>query len=364
MWMRRRTSGTSGSRGTGSVVTPADAPARRMRKFRLMLKRRLLVPTLLTFLAAAAPAGAQDPLPTPTPAPPPPPPPPAAAKLTIKLEKTRGPAKHAFALRGDHVRVTGVLSPPAAGEKVIVRVYRKRHKLRARKVTVRPDGTFATRFRASGHVRLTVRAVHRASPALGTARARARHVYVVRPHLYPGSSGLLVKVFQRALARLHYVTPRDGVYGAATERAVMAYRKVNFRPRTFDADERVIRRVLAGRGAWKVRHPGLGHHVEADLSQQVLSLIDGKRVAHTYMTSSGKPSTPTIRGTFHVYSKTPGTNTLGMVDTSYFRGGYGIHGYISVPAYAASHGCLRVPVPDAPSIYRWIQMGDAVVVEA
>ena len=37
----------------------------------------------------------------------------------------------------------------------------------------------------------------------------------------------------------------------------------------------------------------------------------------------------------------------GMVHSNYFIGGYAIHGYVSVPAYPASHGCLRVPIPDA-----------------
>ena len=43
-----------------------------------------------------------------------------------------------------------------------------------------------------------------------------------------------------------------------------------------------------------------------------------------------------------------------MVDSSYFISGYAIHGYAEVPIYAASHGCLRVPIPDAESIYGWI----------
>ena len=36
-----------------------------------------------------------------------------------------------------------------------------------------------------------------------------------------------------------------------------------------------------------------------------------------------------------------------MVDSNYFIRGYAIHGYAEVPTYAASHGCLRVPIPDA-----------------
>jgi lipoprotein-anchoring transpeptidase ErfK/SrfK len=49
-----------------------------------------------------------------------------------------------------------------------------------------------------------------------------------------------------------------------------------------------------------------------------------------------------------------------MVFSSYFIRGYAIHGYASVPVFNASHGCLRVPVPDAVPIYRWLRMGDRV----
>jgi lipoprotein-anchoring transpeptidase ErfK/SrfK len=49
-----------------------------------------------------------------------------------------------------------------------------------------------------------------------------------------------------------------------------------------------------------------------------------------------------------------------MVDSSYFIGGYAIHGYAEVPTYAASHGCLRIPVPDAAAVYGWVKFGYAV----
>ena len=61
-----------------------------------------------------------------------------------------------------------------------------------------------------------------------------------------------------------------------------------------------------------------------------------------------------------MYRKSPGTNAHGMVHSSYFIGGYAIHGYLDVPTYAASHGCLRVPIPSAWSIYSWVRMGDVV----
>jgi lipoprotein-anchoring transpeptidase ErfK/SrfK len=31
-----------------------------------------------------------------------------------------------------------------------------------------------------------------------------------------------------------------------------------------------------------------------------------------------------------------------------------------VPSYAASHGCLRIPILDAPAVFAWVQVGDPV----
>ena len=170
-----------------------------------------------------------------------------------------------------------------------------------------------------------------------------------------------MRLLQRGLARLRYVVPRNGSFDAATGRAVMAFRKVNGMSRRYDADRAVIEKVLAGKGAFKVRHPDAGHHVEADISRQVLALIDGGKVVATYHTSTGAPATPTVIGSFRVYLKTPGTNAKGMVHSSYFIRGYAIHGYVDVPAFNASHGCLRIPIPDALRVYNWLRHGDRVI---
>jgi hypothetical protein len=167
-------------------------------------------------------------------------------------------------------------------------------------------------------------------------------------------------MLQRELKALGYVTGRPGSYDARTSRAVLAFRKVTGMARTSDASTDVLRRLAHGAGRFTVRFPQQGKHVEADLSLQVLALIRGTTVERIYPISSGKPSTPTILGSYRVYSKTPGTNDKGMVFTSYFHGGYGIHGYADVPTFAASHGCLRAPVPDAVSIFQWISYGDYV----
>jgi lipoprotein-anchoring transpeptidase ErfK/SrfK len=45
-----------------------------------------------------------------------------------------------------------------------------------------------------------------------------------------------------------------------------------------------------------------------------------------------------------------------------FKGGFAIHGYPSVPAYRASHGCVRIPMWIAPSLFSAHGLGTTVVV--
>jgi hypothetical protein len=343
------------------------------------MRRLIALSPVVLALIAAAPAAAQAPsssTPAPTTATPPPttatppattvpvpPPAVAAGKLTVALERVNG--KSSAVLAGDRFRVRGTVKPYVAGQKVTVRFYRGAKKLASRAVTVKPSkngasGSFLLGYKTTSAGHITVRASHRATAEQLTMVAKGHGVDVLPLHAAPGSSGLAVRVLQSKLKALGYVIGQPGLLDARTSRAVLAFRKVTGMARTESASEDVFRKLAAGAGHYKVKFPGQGKHVEADLSLQVLALIRGSKVERIYPISSGKPSTPTILGTFHVYSKTPGVNSLGMVDTSYFQGGYGIHGYAEVPTFAASHGCLRTPVPDALSIFNWISYGDAV----
>jgi hypothetical protein len=187
-------------------------------------------------------------------------------------------------------------------------------------------------------------------------------VHAVKAKAHLGSHGLSVRLLQEGLRQLAYVTPVNGRYDDATGRAVLAFRKVNGMARIENASGRVFKELFRGQGRFKLKHPKAGEHVEFDWSRQVLVFAKGGVPVRIYHASSGKPSTPTVFGTFHFYSKTPGTNAKGMVDSNYFIGGYAVHGYFDVPPYAASHGCIRVPIPDAASIYAWIKVGDTIFV--
>jgi peptidoglycan hydrolase-like protein with peptidoglycan-binding domain len=343
-----------------------------------MVRRAAAATTLTLAAAGSAVAGAQTPtVPPPAPAPvatapapppapaPAPVPPPAQAQAKLRLQAERVGAGGAV-LAGAGWRVRGTVTPYVAGQQVTVRFYRGTKKLRARAVTVRPSstgrsGTFLVGFSSGRSGSVTVRASHRATAELATVVARAVRVTVLPRYAAPGSSGAVVRLLQSRLAAMGYVVGRRGSYDGRTARAVQAFRKSTGLARTFVADKAVFAKLAAGAGRFKVRYPSHGRHVEADLSKQVLALIGaGGKVERIYPTSSGKPSTPTILGSFRFYSKTPGTNAKGMVDSNYFIRGYAIHGYADVPPYAASHGCLRVPVPDALPIFRWVRLGDRI----
>ncbi len=335
------------------------------------LRSLLTLSTALAALAAPAVAAAAEAPPAPappvTPAPPVPAPPPTPAPVAgqMKLVVQRAFGKPAFAIAGARVVVRGIVVPYVGGQQVKVSIYRDGHKVEVKTVSVLAIGNGAGQFHlgyssaSSGVVQ--ARAVHYATPQQAQFKSDSETVHFASPNLSPGASGPSVRLLQSELNSLHFVVPLNGVFDEATGRAVTAFRKVTGLARVAYTDRSVFKRLQEGGGVFHVRYPHDGRHVEGDLTKQVLAEIEpGGRVHAIYTMSSGKPSTPTVIGRFSVYSKTPGTNSEGMVDSNYFIRGYAIHGYAEVPTYAASHGCLRVPIPNASAIYSWVQYGTPV----
>ncbi len=302
-----------------------------------------------------------------TPAPPPPPSPAPAAPVTgrVKLVMQKVVGKPPFALVGQRVVVRGVVTPYVGGQTVKVSFYEDGRKVGVKSVSVLAIGNGAGQFHI-GYVGgavglLQARAVHYATAQQQAFSGSSPAVRFVSADIGPGSRGQSVRLLQAELDALHYAVPLSGVFDEGTGRALIAYRKMTNLALVPDAGRQVLERLARGEGAFHVRYPHDGRHVEANLTKQVLAEIEpGGRVRDIYTMSSGKPSTPTVVGRFSVYEKTPGVNSEGMVDSNYFIRGYAIHGYAEVPAYAASHGCLRVPIPDAPSIYSWVRVGTPV----
>ena len=182
---------------------------------------------------------------------------------------------------------------------------------------------------------------------------------VFAPSLGPGSSGLSAYALDRRLAELHYALGRvDGYYGQDDVDAVYAFQKLHGLPRTGTVDTRVwleLQRATIPRA----RYPGT--HVEVSKGRQVMFLVRDGEVALVVQVSTGATGNTPL-GHWRVYSKVPGFNAKEMYYSSFFVGGFAIHGYHSVPPYPASHGCVRIPLWVAVRVYSLIYYGTAVYI--
>ena len=290
---------------------------------------------------------------------------PAGGRVSIKVRGGQPTRRLRYVARGGYVVVEGRSRPFVPGQVAALAIYRGGRLVATRRTPIKPAGAagrarFRFRARRSGLVKLVIR--HEATPAQGAFRSRAARIRVISASAGQGARGTRVLLLQRGLRRLGFAVPVTGYYDPGTSRAVLAFRKTNGLGRDGFATRRVFSLVLRNRGAFRPRFPRAGRHVEFDWSRQVLALIVKGRARRVYHASSGKASTPTVFGTFRFYRKQPGTNSHGMVHSNYFIGGYAIHGYPSVPTYPASHGCIRVPIPNALDIFRSIRMGEQIFV--
>jgi hypothetical protein len=177
-----------------------------------------------------------------------------------------------------------------------------------------------------------------------------------------GSRGSAVRALQRRLVELRYwLGSVDGIYGYQTEQAVMAFQKVNgltrdgvAGPQTMAALNRPVRPKPRSTGA---------RVVEVVKSKQVVLLVRSGKVAEIFNAATGKAATPTPSGTYTVYRQINGwrRSPLGLLyRPKYFRGGYALHGSTSVPAYAASHGCVRVNLRAMDHLWSRVPIGTRV----
>ncbi|HUR47999.1 MAG TPA: L,D-transpeptidase family protein, partial [Acidimicrobiales bacterium] len=178
-----------------------------------------------------------------------------------------------------------------------------------------------------------------------------------------GDAGPDVMALEQRLVALKYDPGNvDGTFDWATHYAVMAFQKVQGIPRTGRATPDVMDMLTRVGAPGPMLPAGGATRVEVDLKRQMLQLyVNGElnRVL-SVSTGSGKrycvngdcATAVTPGGSFKITRRIPGwrTSRLGkLYNPLYFNGGIAIHGAPSVPAYPASHGCVRIPMHSA----RW-----------
>ncbi len=259
------------------------------------------------------------------------------------------------------ITARGDVEPARTGQKVEVELLQNGTVVLTRRVAMGSMGRFAATFDVERPGTYRVRATF-ASPDLLEGRASAGPRATPLPALAVGSRGPAVELLERRLVALHYrLVGVDGLFDDRTADAVIAFHKVQGMPRVGTVDAATWR-ALADPFVPRPRSSMKRFHIEVDQTRQVLYTVQDRRITNILHVSTGKPSTPTRDGTFFVYSKCPCLTPLGLYYPSFFDGQRALHGYVVVPTYAASHGCVRIPYWNAKWVYGVAAYGTPVVI--
>jgi hypothetical protein len=120
---------------------------------------------------------------------------------------------------------------------------------------------------------------------------------------------------------------------------------------------------------------GAPTRIEIDVARQVLFYWVNGSLARILPVSTGSGEhycvdgacdvAVTPGGSFRIGRKAVGLEVSPLGELwwpMYFNGGIAIHGSPSIPAYPASHGCIRIPMYAAPTFYDQVAAGTRVLV--
>ena len=182
-----------------------------------------------------------------------------------------------------------------------------------------------------------------------------------------GSSSAGVRSLQEQLARLRYLPKGavDGINGYRTRQAVTAFQAWEGLQRDGIAGPQT-KAALATARRPQPKGDGPSKRLEVYRDKGVTLLVKKDRTKRAVHTSSGASGYTTPAGRFEVFRKevnswsVPYQTWLPLA--SYFNAGIAFHAYPDVPAYPASHGCVRVPEPEAEHLYAFARIGTTVIV--
>ena len=220
------------------------------------------------------------------------------------------------------------------------------------------------------------------SQAPGAQAATAAPAYVpAGTVIHFGARGPAVRALQQRLNQLHYYAgPADGQFGASTVEAVWAFKEVQGLGTRSDPDDvgLAMQHALVDPRAPKALVPhGGSTRIEVNQSDLVLVLWKNNQPELISHVSSGGGYSycdpgggcgniaHTPDGNYKALSFLPGwvKVPLGeMFNPVFFIGrAYAIHGDTSVPLYAASHGCVRIPMDIANFFHTKVPLGTTPV---
>ncbi|MFC4628952.1 L,D-transpeptidase family protein [Promicromonospora alba] len=172
---------------------------------------------------------------------------------------------------------------------------------------------------------------------------------------YGEVSNRVGKLQQRLQDLGYFVTSVDKAYGGETQQAIFALQKAGGLYR--DGVVGDATQNAADDGVVPKAQTSSGKVLEIDIDRQLVLAVDNGKVVKVINASSGNGETYeakgatytayTPRGSFAVFREVNGmhSSTLELGDMwrpKFFTGGIAVHGSASVPAFPASHGCVRV----------------------
>lgn len=207
---------------------------------------------------------------------------------------------------------------------------------------------------AVGRVRITVQAAAydglaaTSTSTVATASARS---------LASGMRGADVRALNLRLRALGFKTPpATSRFDYRLADAVLAFHKSQRMSRSMRVSAGTWRRLVAAR-PMRARYDTAGTHIEVDKRRQILMVVrDGDVLGTLHVSTGATGNTPV--GSFRVYQK--GGSYLFKFMA--FHGNFGIHGYNPVPAFPASHGCVREPMWIAAWTFSHMRIGSRVYI--
>jgi lipoprotein-anchoring transpeptidase ErfK/SrfK len=235
--------------------------------------------------------------------------------------------------------------------------------------TARLSQVVFTAYAATGFTRFRVRVPGRPDTVTSTADYAPPAFALPKPpaeRIIPPSDPRTV---QTRLAALSYLPPdaATGSYDYRTQQAVLAFQSWEGLARDGVVGPMTLARLMTATTPIPLS-AARGRHIEIYRSKGVVLLLDGAKVVRAIHTSTGvggdAPDLGTPPGRFAIYRKeirswsVPYKSWLPYA--SYWNAGWALHGYASVPAQPASHGCARLPLPEARIVYAFARIGTPV----
>ena len=179
-----------------------------------------------------------------------------------------------------------------------------------------------------------------------------------------------VKAVQQQLVELGYLLPGDddGRFGPATQNAILSFQKWERLDRTGLLNSPTKTRLRVATHPSAISRGTAGKRAEVLLDRQIALLINSNKVVRTIAVSTGQASTPTPPGNYRVYAKIPRWWSVPFREwlpwALPFVGGIAFHELQDVPAFPASHGCVRQSFTVARWTYNFATVGMPVKVIA